>query len=71
MLACNAVPGASSGNCDVDSTDGSSKVCTLRCAGDPAVSEGKRKACGPCKKSALRSWRSGGKWKQYWNNLCH
>lgn len=42
MLACNAVPGASSGNCDVDSTDSSSKVCTLRCAGDPAVSEGKR-----------------------------
>lgn len=43
---------------------------TLRCGGDPAVSE-EREARGPCKKSALKSWRSGGKWKQYWNNLGH
>lgn len=42
MLACNALPGASLGNCNVDSTDSSSKVCTLRCGRDPAVSEERR-----------------------------
>lgn len=31
MLACNALSGASSGNSTVDSTNSSSKVCTLRC----------------------------------------
>lgn len=71
MLACNALPGASKGNCDVDSTDGSSKVCTLRCGGDPAVSEGKR-SMWPCEKSALRS--CGGQERNGNNTgvmLCH
>lgn len=31
MLACNALPGARSGNSTVDGTNSSSKVCTLRC----------------------------------------
>lgn len=59
MLACNALPGASLGNCDVDSTDSSSKVCTLRCGRDPAVSENSQ------------LWEARGRErerKQYWTN---
>lgn len=34
-------------------------MCTLRCGGDLQLVR-EREACGPCRKSALRSWRSVG-----------
>lgn len=39
MLACDARPGAREGNSTRDGTNSSSKVCTLRCNIDPAVSK--------------------------------
>lgn len=66
MLACNALPGARKGNSTVDSTNNSSKVCTLMCNRktlqliSKALTIDSKRSKWPLQvQPALRNWRPG------------